>query len=260
MTEQEWMASSDPDAMLSALVTPDFCDSLPSRLYPLEQRIRLFAAACCRRIWGLLSHPGSRAAVEHAENMAEESPRNHWPDQHWRLAEEVIDACTDLASRRAASAALTAVQVRMIRPREMMFAFHEFSPEANPPIQPEEVFGYAAKTANHCRCAVGLAASPDRGHETLLAEQAVQASLLRCIFGNPFKASPRIDTAWLRWNDGTVARLARSIYDERLFGDMGVLHDALLDAGCDEQGMLNHCKGPVHVRGCWVLDLLLNKE
>jgi hypothetical protein len=42
---------------------------------------------------------------------------------------------------------------------------------------------------------------------------------------------------------------------------MPVLHDALLDAGCDNPDILDHCKGPgPHVRGCWVLDLLLGKE
>jgi hypothetical protein len=66
---------------------------------------------------------------------------------------------------------------------------------------------------------------------------------------------------WLRWNDGTVSRLARSIYEERRFGDLPILHDALLDAGCDNQDILDHCKAPgPHVRACWVLDLLLGKE
>jgi hypothetical protein len=257
MTEQQWMASSDPDAMLSALVTPDVCDDLFSRLYPLERRIRLYAVACCRRVRGLMSHAGSRAAVEHAEYMAEEGRRDPRED-HRRAAEGAIDACTDLASRRAASAALTASHLRMIRPMEMAFPFY---PGPNPPIQPEEVFGYAAKTANHCRCAVGLSAVPAEGKETLLAEQAAQASLLRDVIGNPFRPRPTLDPAWLRWNDGTVARLARGIYEERRFQDMPILHDALLDSGCDNQDILDHCEGPgPHVRGCWVLDLLLGKE
>jgi hypothetical protein len=43
---------------------------------------------------------------------------------------------------------------------------------------------------------------------------------------------------------------------------MPILHDALLDAGCHDEGVLSHAReqGGVHVRGCWVLDLLLNKE
>jgi hypothetical protein len=71
----------------------------------------------------------------------------------------------------------------------------------------------------------------------------------------------RIDPAWLRWNGGTVPGLARSIDEGRRFGDLPVLHDALLDAGCDDTDILDHCKAPgPHARGCWVLDLLLGKE
>ena len=42
---------------------------------------------------------------------------------------------------------------------------------------------------------------------------------------------------------------------------MAILTDALMDAGCDDEEILGHCrgKGP-HVRGCWAVDLLLGKE
>ena len=41
---------------------------------------------------------------------------------------------------------------------------------------------------------------------------------------------------------------------------MPILADALQDAGCDNDDILNHCRddGP-HVRGCWVVDLVLGK-
>ena len=42
---------------------------------------------------------------------------------------------------------------------------------------------------------------------------------------------------------------------------MPILADALEDAGCTNQDILNHCRGGgEHVRGCWVVDLLLGKE
>jgi hypothetical protein len=83
---------------------------------------------------------------------------------------------------------------------------------------------------------------------------------LECLMGNPLNPRPTIDPAWLRWNDETVPRIARSIYEDRRFGDMPVLHDALLDAGCDDQDILDHCQAPgPHAQGCWVLDLLLGK-
>jgi hypothetical protein len=98
--------------------------------------------------------------------------------------------------------------------------------------------------------------------ESRAAEYAEMCRVLRCIFGNPFRPPPPIDPSWLRWNDGTVSRVAQGIYDERAFDRMGILADALLDAGCDNEDVLGHCRQQeaVHVRGCWVVDLLLNKE
>ena len=41
---------------------------------------------------------------------------------------------------------------------------------------------------------------------------------------------------------------------------MNILADALLDAGCDNENMIAHCRSSVsHVRGCWVVDLILGK-
>jgi hypothetical protein len=76
---------------------------------------------------------------------------------------------------------------------------------------------------------------------------------------NPFR-TVSVRTLWLNWNDGTVPKLARSIYDERAFDRLPILADALEDAGCDNADVLAHCRGPgEHVRGCWVVDLLLGK-
>jgi protein phosphatase len=70
-----------------------------------------------------------------------------------------------------------------------------------------------------------------------------------------------IDPAWLAWNGGTVARIARSVNEERAFDRLPVLADALEDAGCDNADILGHCRsGGPHVRGCWALDAVLGKE
>jgi hypothetical protein len=54
--------------------------------------------------------------------------------------------------------------------------------------------------------------------------------------------------------------LARQMYESRDFSSMPILADALQDAGCDNDDILNHCRGPgPHVRGCWVVDLVLGK-
>jgi hypothetical protein len=70
-----------------------------------------------------------------------------------------------------------------------------------------------------------------------------------------------VDPAWLKWNGGTVASLAKSIYDQRRFQDLPILADALEEAGCADAELLGHCRrdGP-HVPGCWAIDAILGKE
>ena len=91
----------------------------------------------------------------------------------------------------------------------------------------------------------------------LNAERDAQVLILRDVFHNPFQPVT-LDPAW---TTPTVVQLARSLYEERRFEDLPVLADALEEAGCRDAAVLGHCRGPgVHVRGCWVLDLLLGKE
>ena len=69
------------------------------------------------------------------------------------------------------------------------------------------------------------------------------------------------DMQWLLWNDGTVRKIAQAIRSADRMADLPVLADALEDAGCDDADLLAHCRGPgPHVRGCWVVDLLLGKS
>jgi hypothetical protein len=85
-----------------------------------------------------------------------------------------------------------------------------------------------------------------------------EEDLLRDVFGSPFSQAPVIDPTWLSWTDGTVDKLARGIYEERAFDRMPILADALEDAGCSDESILAHCRGPgPHIRGCHALDLLL---
>jgi hypothetical protein len=88
-------------------------------------------------------------------------------------------------------------------------------------------------------------------------EERREGDIIRDIFGNPFRPVT-VDPAWLT---STVVALATGIYTERAFDRMPILADALMDAGCANADVLNHCRsdGP-HVRGCWVVDLLLGKS
>ncbi|MCE9563583.1 MAG: hypothetical protein K8U57_16195 [Planctomycetes bacterium] len=84
-----------------------------------------------------------------------------------------------------------------------------------------------------------------------------QAGLLRDIFGNPF--SPVVVNPL--WLTAAVVTLAREIYESRDFSTMPILADTLRDAGCGDEAVLNHLRGAgPHVRGCFVIDLLLAKE
>lgn len=84
-----------------------------------------------------------------------------------------------------------------------------------------------------------------------------QVETLRDVFGNPFR-TVNADPSWLTSN---VVQLARGAYDEKAFDRMPILADALQDAGCDNDEVLLHCRQAnwEHVRGCWVIDLLLGR-
>jgi hypothetical protein len=87
---------------------------------------------------------------------------------------------------------------------------------------------------------------------------AAQAQLFRDIFGPlPFRPAS-IEPGWLT---SDVVALARSIYDDCAFDRLPILADALQDAGCENADVLDHCRDPqlTHVRGCWVIDLMLGK-
>ena len=89
------------------------------------------------------------------------------------------------------------------------------------------------------------------------------ARVLREIVGNPFKP-PRFEPAW---RTSTVVELARAIFADRAFDRFPLLADALLDADCDEEQVLRHCRGtelgvkepPQHIRGCWVVEAALGR-
>ncbi|WP_439628932.1 hypothetical protein [Gemmata sp.] len=88
-------------------------------------------------------------------------------------------------------------------------------------------------------------------------ERARSVARVRCIFGNPFRPV----AAARGWVTPTVAAIAGGCYATRDFSPLPVLADALQDAGCDSAAVLDHLRGPgPHVRGCWVVDLVLGKE
>jgi hypothetical protein len=186
-----------------------------------DRKLRLFAVACCRRIWSKLTDERSRKAVEVAERYAD-----------GEVSEEQLGA----ASREAAAVGL-GFGVQFSCANAAHFA------ALTDPVLPAHV--------RAVRCAMFAARVADP------AEPAAQAALLRCVFGplcfRPITLNPSSLTS-------TVVQLAETIYQERAFHRMPILGDALEDAGCTSADILHHCRGGgEHVRGCWVVDSLLKK-
>jgi hypothetical protein len=125
----------------------------------------------------------------------------------------------------------------------------------------------AGFVAEQCATAFGLHAGGGQAGFRAAKDCAHlrQASLLRCIFGNPYQPPPPVRDFgglmardWLLWNSGTVPKVAQRIYADRSWDAMPVMADALEDAGCSDATILGHLRAPgPHARGCFALDLLL---
>jgi hypothetical protein len=228
MAEAEWLACDDPEALLFAIE-------------PRGRKVRLYALACCRRIWDRLDD-ATRALVLAAEQysdggssgsdllgasrlLKEQGPP--YPSVGWHAVRAAIDDAYP----------------------------HGLEPDG------EYSLGQALEVSRNVTRSL---LSPTQ--ETVdywerpewKAEAAGQAALVRGIFGNPFcfvAFSPS-------WRISTALALACQMYASRDFSGMPILADALQDAGCDSGDVLNHCRGAgaTHVRGCWGCDLVLGKE
>jgi hypothetical protein len=194
-----------------------------------DRKVRLFLVACARSAWGHLTQPDMRQAVEVAERFAD---------------------------GRASEGEL----------REQNRAMWGYATRRHDPVAHEWAYGPADK-----RSALRLAMCTTFSRQGLARIGAmnafregqrltgqVQPALLRDVFGPlPFRgiAFPPA------WRSPDAAGVAAGIYEDRAFDRLPLLADALMDAGCGDEDILGHCRsdGP-HVRGCWVVDLVLGKE
>jgi hypothetical protein len=237
MTEAEWLACAEPTPML------EFLGGRAS-----SRKLRLFAVACCRRIWPLITEAHCREAVEVAERFAdglvtaEVQEAAHMAAE--RVRREVEDTKAPLFSGVAYATAHAA-----------SYTIHD-----------KGTVWLACRAAVNAACAAAHALSSQGASEgevaaAVGAESAAQTALVRDIFGNPFRPAPFPDPSWQAWKDGAVVKMAQAVYDDRAFDRLPVLADALEEAGCAQADLLAHCRQPgLHVRGCWVVDLLLGKE
>jgi hypothetical protein len=223
VTETQWLAASDPTPMLAFLGDSG---TLSGR------KARLFAVACCRSTFAALADEGTRRMVEVAERFADglATPEElSGVSGRGRFAED--------AAARAAAACVW---------------LDAFSASHNAAVA-------AARTSGPPRFAT-LRAAID-------SIRAAQAALLRDLFGplpfRPVSVPPSVRT----WQEATILRLAEATYDCRQLPSgtleperLAVLADALEEAGCSDEDILGHLRGGgVHVRGCWVVDLLTGR-
>jgi hypothetical protein len=218
MTEAEWLACTDPQKMLEFL-----------RGKASDRKLRLFAVSCCRRIWHLFTEMPSRRAVEEAERYADGAASREELEAAGRpLRYQPGIALHRQAPKNTSAAALWAGWTPLITWTDLHDAVGRSA-------------GYAARAKGSGK-----------------GQRGAQAALLRDLVGPlPFRPVA-VNPAWLTWNDGTVARLAKGIYEGHRFADLPILADALEEAGCTDADILAHLRGPgPHVLGCWVLDAIL---
>jgi hypothetical protein len=236
MTEAKWKASTDIKAMLTFL-----------RKKVSDRKLRLFMAACCRR-------------VVHTFDDEEDADR----EEHIDVAERYADGQADDEEREDALGDATDGRPDLLWDSCTNLALADFTQAT-----PDEADGID--------CAIGAAEEArvdaldgdyDNRDAIDATEQAAQADLLRCVIGPLRFREVVVEATWLRRDRKRIPKLAQAAYDERemptgtLETDrLAVLADALEDAGCEDTDLLNHLRSPgPHVRGCWVLDLLLGKE
>lgn len=228
MTEAEWWVCENPKLMLEALQDQ-----------ASERKLRLFACACCRHFWHLLIDQRSRTAVEVAE----------------RFSDGLLS--DDEAQAAFASACEASLKVRSGPdhwPETVLRLRYQHSPET--------LWRAAFTAAFAVGSGVGDVVAHIRSNQGILVAHSLQAQFLRDIFGPLPSRSVSVSSRHL---NPQIIVLAQSIYDDRAFDRLPVLADALADAledaGCEANAILDHCRQPAnHVRGCWAVDFLLGKE
>ncbi len=258
MTEAEWLTCDDPATLL------EFLHGKTS-----ERKLRLFACGCCRRLWHLLVDGRSRKGVEVAEQYADGVVTDN-------------DRATAYAAAHAAYRTIHPTQDPYSWSQDGVAAFVAAAAAA-----PADAFAHLAETltsagpryssvhvvsaAENAACCIASSKVGSTVHAAYClsfdTECNEQCRMLRDIMPNPLLLV-NLHPSWLMhvpsllsWNNGTIPMLAQSIYDDRAFDRLPILADALEEAGCTETDIIQHCRHQgEHVRGCWLVDLLLGKK
>jgi hypothetical protein len=193
------------------------------------RKIRLFACAWAFHDWRLLADERSQDAVLIGEAFADSQSNTA------ALAEAHAAAT---AARAAVDPLKGGRHVRGLKSQMGEFASRRAA----------DVARAAASPSLSIRDMTGLAVWASG------TEQCFLADLIRELIGNPFQSV----VGDPRWRTSDVIGLAQAIYEEKAFERMPILADALMDAGCEDEQLIAHCRGESqHVRGCWLVDLVL---
>lgn len=188
-----------------------------------DRRLRLLACVWCREVWYQLANDLCREAVE--------------------LSERFADDATVLGE--------------MERVREAAWATSKTTLGFSHSGRKGAGYNAALFVAISKMWHIGTVLESIQLLATRPGYRTLQCRLTHDIFGNPFRPIV-VDHSWLTT---TVVALSEGIYRDRAFDRLPVLADALMDAGCSDEDVLDHCRGPgPHVRGCWVVDLLTGRK
>ena len=247
MNEAEWLAGTDPQPMFEFL-----------RRKASDRKVRLFAVACCRRVWASLEHEEFRDAVGKAESFADGAVGR---DEMYQAHLRALAIFGKLQSKDNGPAGALTASAFPAPPKSVMERIADAldDPWWEDELDKGDRLGPALVTARHAARAAADLHGEGHTFESpfALAEQREQAALVQCLFGNPFRPPPERGD----WLTPAIRALADGIYAERGFDRTPLLADALEAAGCMHRGLIEHCRsGREHARGCWVVDLLLGKS
>jgi len=234
MTKQEWRECGKPDELLKYLMKS-------SAHRGMTRKARLFVCACCRLVWDSLE-TYERKAVEIGERFADTQTT---PDD--------LHNARDLIRLNKPAWASSDSDCVVIA---------SASCESNSRLWDTAEQAAARVTQWRTRLALGPDAyQPNNDWRRYQARfRSELCDVLRCLFCNPLAPPRPLTPSLLTWNEGAVLKIAQTLYENRHFDELPILADALEEAGCTDREILVHLrKDGVHVRGCWVVDYLLNK-
>jgi hypothetical protein len=259
MTEADWLAATDPQPMLGFL--------RKSRGVS-ERKVRLFDCGCCRRLSPFFPPDAvlGYRVIDLLDKCEEDADGKVSPEEvAWLQAvasELTSELYEELCTTQGFGSGLPWLAAREVR--------NLIVRDPSQPPRPKDVFGeegfeevrgdWLADDSEDVPWEEREPTAEAAREPAEARARANECDLIRDLFGNPFRPAPALAPSVLAWDGGTVVKVAAAVYDERAFDRLPVVADALEDAGCTDAELLGHCRGGgEHVRGCWVVDLVLAK-